>query len=113
SIFRHVHQADSLMRQGEWPRSRLGGLELRGRTLAVVGLGRIGGEVGRRARAFGMRVVAYDPYVASSRFEEVGVERAESLNAALEVADVLTVHTPLTPETRGMIGAPELARLKR
>lgn len=113
SIFRHVHQADSLMRQGEWPRSRLGGLELRGRTLAVVGLGRIGGEVGRRARAFGMRVIAYDPYVAASRFEEVGVERAESLNAALEVADVLTVHTPLTPETRGMIGAPELARLKR
>ncbi|HEU4453179.1 MAG TPA: NAD(P)-dependent oxidoreductase, partial [Longimicrobium sp.] len=93
------------------PRSRLGGLELRGRTLAVVGLGRIGGEVGRRARAFGMRVVAFDPYVAESRFEEVGVERANTLNAALDVADVVTVHTPLTPETRGMIGAAELARL--
>jgi D-3-phosphoglycerate dehydrogenase len=112
SIFRHVHIAGDLMRKGEWPRSRLGGLELRGRTLAVVGLGRIGGEVGRRARAFGMRVIAYDPYVALTRFEEVGVERAETLAAALEVADVLTVHTPLTPETRGMIGAPELARLK-
>ena len=113
SLFRHVHIADDLMRKGEWPRSRLGGIELRGRTLAVIGVGRIGGEVGRRAKAFGMRVVAYDPYVARSRFEEVGVERAETLNAALEVADVLTVHTPLTPETRGMIGAPELARLKR
>ncbi|HEX6069986.1 MAG TPA: phosphoglycerate dehydrogenase [Longimicrobiaceae bacterium] len=111
SLFRHVHIADDLMRKGEWPRSRLGGLELRGRTLAVVGLGRIGGEVGRRARAFGMRVVAFDPYVAESRFEEVGVERANTLNAALDVADVVTVHTPLTPETRGMIGAAELARL--
>jgi D-3-phosphoglycerate dehydrogenase len=58
-----------------------------------------------------MRVVAYDPYVAESRFEEVGVERADTLNAALDVADVVTVHTPLTPETRGMIGAAELARL--
>lgn len=113
SLFRHVHIATDLMRRGEWPRSRLGGIELRGRTLAVVGLGRIGGEVGRRAKAFGMRVVAYDPYVAESRFEEVGVERAETLNAALDVADVVTVHTPLTPETRGMIGVPEIARLKR
>src|SRR5690606_6235498 len=85
SLFRHVHIADDLMRQGEWPRSRLGGLELRGRTLAVIGLGRIGSEVSRRARAFGMRVVAYDPYVAQTRFDEVGVERAETLNAALDV----------------------------
>src|SRR5690606_9360394 len=83
SLFRHVHIADRLMRQGEWPRSRLGGVELRGRTLGVVGLGRIGGEVSRRARAFGMRVVAYDPYVAQSRFEEVGVERAQTLNEVL------------------------------
>ena len=113
SIFRHVHVADELMRKGEWPRSRLGGIELRGRTLGVIGLGRIGGEVARRAKAFGMRVIAYDPYVAVSRFEEVGVERAESLHAALDVSDVVTVHTPLTQETRGLIGAPELARLKR
>ncbi|HEX6924922.1 MAG TPA: phosphoglycerate dehydrogenase [Longimicrobiaceae bacterium] len=113
SLFRHVHIADRLMRQGEWPRSRLGGVELRGRTLGVVGLGRIGGEVSRRARAFGMRVIAYDPYVARSRFEEVGVERAETLHDVLDAADVLTVHTPLTAETRGMIGASELARLKR
>lgn len=112
SIFRHVHVADDLMHEGEWPRSRLGGRELRGRTLAVVGIGRIGGEVARRARAFGMKVIAYDPYVALSRFEELGVERAETLEDALDVADVLTVHTPLTPETKGMIGAAELARLK-
>jgi len=69
--------------------------------------------VARRARAFGMTVVAFDPYVATSRFEELGAERAERLEDALERADVLTVHTPLTPETRGIIGAQELARLGR
>ena len=111
SIFRHVHVATSAMREGKWPRSQLGGVELRGRTLSIVGLGRIGGEVARRARVFGMKVVAYDPYVSEARFEEVGVERAATLVEALERADVLTVHVPLTDETKAMIGAPELARL--
>jgi D-3-phosphoglycerate dehydrogenase len=112
SLMRHVHIAAESMRQGEWRRSQLGGLEIRGRTLAIVGLGRIGGEVSRRARTFGMKVVAYDPYVSPSRFEELSVERAGSLNEALERADVLTLHVPLTDETKGMIGAPELARLR-
>ena len=113
SLARHVHDADRSMRDGRWDRSKLGGVEIRGRTVAIVGLGRIGGEVARRARAFGMPVVAYDPYVAPSRFEELGVERVERLADALERADVLTLHTPLTPETTNMIGAPELARLGR
>ena len=113
ALARHVHQADRSMHEGRWDRSRLGGVELRGRTMAIVGLGRIGGEVARRARAFGMAVVAYDPYVAASRFEELNVERAERLGELLDRADVLTVHTPLTAETKGMIGAPELARLGR
>lgn len=112
SLMRHVHVAAESMRDGEWRRSQLGGQELRGRTLSILGLGRIGGEAARRARAFGMRVAAYDPYVSESRFEELGVERAATLAAALERADVLTVHLPLTDETRGMIGAPELGRLR-
>ncbi|HEX5725838.1 MAG TPA: phosphoglycerate dehydrogenase [Longimicrobiaceae bacterium] len=113
SLVRHVHLASRSMADGKWDRSRLGGKELRGRTLSIVGLGRIGGEVARRARAFGMGVVAYDPYVSAARFEELGVDRAERLAEALERADVLTVHVPLTAETKGMIGAPELARLGR
>ncbi|HEX8695439.1 MAG TPA: phosphoglycerate dehydrogenase [Longimicrobium sp.] len=113
SLARHVHLADHSMREGRWDRSKLGGIELRGRTMAVVGLGRIGSEVARRARAFGMAVAAYDPYVAAPRFEELGVERAERLADLLARADFLTVHTPLTAETKGMIGAAELARLDR
>lgn len=113
SLARHVHVAVESMRAGRWDRSRLGGEELRGRTLSIIGLGRIGGEVARRARAFGMTVVAFDPYVAATRFEELGVERAETLQSALERADVVTVHTPLTPETQGLIGAPEIGRMGR
>jgi D-3-phosphoglycerate dehydrogenase / 2-oxoglutarate reductase len=113
SLARHVAAADRSMREGRWDRSRLGGVEIRGRTLAIVGLGRIGGEVARRARAFGMHVTAYDPYVADARFGELGVERVERLADLLDRAEVLTVHTPLTPETTGMIGAAEMARLPR
>ncbi|MGI9189663.1 MAG: phosphoglycerate dehydrogenase [Longimicrobiaceae bacterium] len=112
ALVRNLIPAATSMEAGRWDRSILGGSELRGRTLAIVGLGRIGGEVARRARAFGMQVVAYDPYVAAGRFEELGVERAEDLATALERADVLTVHVPLSAETREMIGAPELARLR-
>ncbi|HEX2203640.1 MAG TPA: phosphoglycerate dehydrogenase [Longimicrobium sp.] len=113
ALARHVHDADRSMHEGRWDRSMLGGIELRGRTMAIVGLGRIGGEVARRARAFGMHVTAYDPYISDARFEELSVERVEQLSDALARADVLTVHTPLTPETQGMIGAGELARLPR
>lgn len=113
SLARHVHLAERSMREGRWDRSKLGGIELRGRTMLIVGLGRIGSEMARRARAFGMHVVAYDPFVSASRFEELSVERVQQLSDALARADVLTVHTPLTAETQGMIGAPELSRLPR
>jgi D-3-phosphoglycerate dehydrogenase len=113
SLVRNIHTAVESMKGGRWDRSRLGGSELRGRTLAIIGLGRIGTEMARRARAFGMTMVAFDPYVPPGRFEELGVERMERLSDALDRADVLTVHTPLTAETIGMIGAPELARLGR
>lgn len=111
ALFRHIPEAMETMRSGEWRRSQLGGSELRGRTLSIIGLGRIGSEVARRARAFGMKIVGYDPYVGDSRFEELGVEQATSLEEALERADVLTLHVPLTKQTRGMIAAPEIGRL--
>lgn len=112
SLLRHIHTAAAAMTDGQWPRSRLGGTELRGRTLGIIGLGRIGGEVARRARAFGMEVVAYDPYVPPNRFEDLGAERVERLPTLLERSDILTLHVPLNLETEGMIGAPELARLR-
>ena len=112
-LARNLPRAWESMHAGRWDRSRLGGVELRGRTLAIAGVGRIGSEMARRARAFGMQVVGYDPYVAPGRFEELGIEPVARLQDALDRADVLTVHVPLTAETRGMIGAGELARLPR
>lgn len=111
SLLRHLPAADSSMHAGRWDRSLLLGRELRGRTLGIVGVGRIGGEVARRARAFGMALVGYDPYVSEDRFNSLKVRRVGSLDELLAVADVLTVHTPLNEETRGMIGRRELARL--
>ena len=113
SLLRHIPRADTSMHAGRWERSALLGSELRGRTLGIVGLGRIGGEVATRARAFGMSVVAHDPYISQSRFEALRVQEIDSLDTLLEQSDVLTVHTPLTDETTGMIGKREIARLPR
>ncbi len=112
SLLRHLTRADSSMHAGRWERSALLGTELRGKTLGIVGLGRIGGEVAHRAHAFGMDVQAYDPYVSDERFAALRVRRAPTLEALLDVAQFLTVHTPLTEETTGMIGAAALARLR-
>jgi D-3-phosphoglycerate dehydrogenase len=111
SLIRHLPRAFASMRAGRWDRSDLTGTELHGRTLGIVGLGRIGGEIAARAQAFRMRVIAFDPYVQRDRFELLRVERAESLDDLLPRVDILTVHTPLSDETRGMIGARELALL--
>ena len=111
AFVRHLPRAFNSMRAGRWDRSDLLGSEINCRTLGIVGLGRIGGEISRRARAFGMEVVAYDPYIQRERFEALCVERVESLAALLPRAQVLTVHTPLTDETRGMIGAEALRQL--
>jgi len=112
SLLRGLSLADRSMHAGEWRRSELLGGELRGRTLGIVGIGRIGSEVARRAAAFEMDVVAYDPYVPEARFQGLRVERAGSLEALLSQSDVVSIHTPLTDETRGMIGKRELGKLK-
>jgi len=108
-LLRHLPRADRSMRDGRWDRSSLLGSELRGRVLGIVGLGRIGGEIATRAQAFGMTVVAHDPYVGDGRFHALRVRRAATLDELLGEAAILTVHTPLTDETRGLIGPRQLA----
>jgi D-3-phosphoglycerate dehydrogenase len=110
-LLRNIPAAATSMRDGRWDRSSLLGSELKGRTLGIVGLGRIGGEVAVRARSFGMNVIAYDPYVPDARFESLRVQQAKTLESLLEQSNVLTLHTPLTDETTGMIGRRELGRL--
>ena len=112
SLLRHLTRADSSMHAGRWDRSALLGSELNGKTLGIIGLGRIGSEVSVRARAFGMNVVAYDPYIARTRFETLRVADAGTLESLLEQSDIVTVHTPLNEETTGMIGRRELMRLQ-
>ena len=111
-LLRHIPKADAGLHAGRWDRSAFMGDELRGRTLGIVGVGRIGSEVAIRARAFEMQVVGYDPYVTDERFLSLRIRRAATLDALLAESDILTVHTPLTDETTGMIGRRELAKLK-
>lgn len=112
SLARRIPQADAAVRAGRWDRKGLVGTEVYGKTLGIVGLGRIGLEVARRARALGMHVVAYDPFAIRSRAEQNGVT-LDSFEAVLTQSDFLTLHTPLTDETRHMIGAEELKRMRR
>ncbi len=104
--------SDRKLRAGEWDRKFLG-QELMGKTLGIVGLGRIGGQVARFAKGFEMRVLAYDPYIPKARAEKLGVELVDELEELLRRAQFLTVHTPLTEETRGMIGRRELYLLPK
>src|SRR5262249_27837456 len=100
------------LKQGEWERTRWSGVELAGKTLAVLGFGRIGQQVARRAIGLGMRIVAYDPFVGEERFREAGVEGAALLEDALAAADVVPLHLPLTDETRGIIGRESIAAMR-
>ena len=112
-LLRQIPQAATSMAEGRWDRSALMGTELKGRRLGIVGVGRIGSEIAKRAHAFGMDVFGYDPYIGDDRFTALRIRRAAQLDHLLEVADIVTVHTPLTDETRGLIGARELGQLKR
>jgi D-3-phosphoglycerate dehydrogenase / 2-oxoglutarate reductase len=111
ALARNIPQAHAALKQGRWERSAWGGVELEGKTLGVLGFGRIGQQVARRALGLGMRVVAYDPFVAKERFRELGAERAETPDDALAAAEFLTLHLPLTGETRGFLGREAIAKL--
>lgn len=111
ALLRHVPQADASVKAGEWERSRFTGTELRGKTLGIVGLGKIGKAVARRATGFEMRVLASDPYVTEEQASEAGA-RLVGLPELLHRADVITVHTPLTPQTRGLLGRAQLEAMK-
>jgi D-3-phosphoglycerate dehydrogenase / 2-oxoglutarate reductase len=109
---RNIPQADADLKAGQWNRSRWAGVELHGKTLGVVGLGRVGVLVAQRAHSFGMRLAAYDPYVSADRAHQLGIELAPTLEALVEMADFLTIHLPKTKETIGLIDADLLARAK-
>jgi D-3-phosphoglycerate dehydrogenase / 2-oxoglutarate reductase len=111
ALSRSIPQACFSVRQGEWQRSRFLGVEVFGKTLGVLGLGRIGAEVAKRMRAFGMNVIAYDPFITVERAKELRVG-ISSLDEVLANSDFITIHTSLTKETYHLIGAPEIAKMR-
>ena len=113
SVARKIPQAHANLRSGKWDRKEFEGTELYNKTLGIIGMGRIGSELSRRAIAFGMRVLAYDPYLSASRARSLQVELIEELDELLPVADFLTLHTPLTAETHHLLNASRLAKTKR
>ena len=112
ALARNIPQAHASMKSGKWDRKQFQGVELNNKTLGILGMGRIGSEVARRAIAFGMRVLAYDPYLALSRAKALQVELVE-LDEIYSRADFITVHMPMSDETRGMINAAAFAKMKR
>ena len=112
AVARNVPQAHAALKHGTWDRGRYAGIELAGKTLGVLGLGRIGRQVARRAVALGLRVVAYDPFVALDRFRELGVEPAATPEDVYREADLLTLHLPLNDETRGLVGRDAFAQMR-
>ena len=112
AMARKIPQASASMRAGEWNRKAFSGIELYGKTLGVLGMGRIGSEVARRARAFGMSVYAYDPYLSNAKAQALDV-RLASLDEVYAAADFITVHMPMTDETRGMINTAAIAKMKK
>ena len=111
ALARRIPQAHASLKAGRWERKKFVGTELRGKTLGIIGLGRIGRVVASRAQGFEMKVIAYDPFVSPEQARELDIELLP-LEAVFERADFLTIHTPLTPETRGLIGAQAFARMK-
>jgi D-3-phosphoglycerate dehydrogenase / 2-oxoglutarate reductase len=109
---RNIPQAHRDLKAGEWNRSRWNGVELHNKTLGIVGLGRVGVLVAQRAHAFGMQLVAYDPYVSADRARQLGVQLVATLDELMAVADFLTVHLPKTPDTLGLIGRDALLKAK-
>jgi D-3-phosphoglycerate dehydrogenase len=111
SLARHIPAAHGALADGQWKRSKYTGVELFEKTIGIIGLGRIGALITARMQSFGMRVVAYDPYVTAARAQQLGVTLL-SLDELLAQSDFVTIHMPKTPETTGMIAAPQLTLMK-
>lgn len=113
ALSRNIAAANQSLVEGRWDRKEYMGTQLAGKALGIVGMGRIGREVAARARAFGMNVIAFDPFLTDDQAETLSINRVETVDEMLPQIDYLTVHTPLTPETKGLIGMAELEKVKR
>lgn len=112
ALCRNIPQSNAMLREGKWERLQFMGVHLEGKLLGLVGLGRVGRRVAARARAFGMRVIAFDPYVPDDVADSLSVELVETLDDLLARADFVSLHCQLTDETRGLIGAEQIGRMK-
>jgi len=112
SLARHIPKADRTMKEGLWEKKKLRGTELYGKTLGIIGIGRIGKQVALRAKSFGMNILAYDPYVSPETMMKHGAQQA-GLDELLMKSDIVTIHAELTDETRGLIGIEKLGKMKR
>ena len=111
ALSRKIAIADASVKAGKWEKSKFMGMELRNKTLGVIGMGRIGSQVVKRSKAFEMDVIVYDPYITEEAAKELGVE-ITTLDDLIQKADVMTIHVPLTPETKGLISKEQLAKMK-
>jgi len=111
AVARRITAGEASVRANRWERNAFTGVELKGKTLGLIGAGRIGGEVATRSLAFGMEVIVYDPYLDDSRAAELGA-RLVGLDEVLDHSDFISIHVPLTEETRGMLGGDALRRMK-
>ncbi len=109
---RNIPQAHAALVQGRWERSRFGGIEVTGKILGIIGFGNIGQLVAERAQGLAMQVIAYDPFVADTRYREMGIEKADSLDDIYAAADFITLHLASTPETKGFLNAAAFAKMK-
>lgn len=112
AMARHLPEADASTRAGKWEKKAFKGVELSGRTLGLLGVGRIGGRVAELAKAFGMQVVAFDPYVTPEKAREMGVEKLDDMMDVVRKSDFVSVHVPLTPETKHMVNEDLLAAFR-
>jgi len=106
ALSRNIPQADVSLKSGKWSRSKFMGVEVHNKVLGVIGLGRVGAEVAKRAQGLGMQILAYDPFISTERAEELGVQLAD-MSEILKKADYITIHTPLNKDTRHLIGDEE------
>lgn len=113
SLARKIPLLDRHVKSGGWRETWTTGVELKGKVLGIIGFGRIGARVAVMAKAFNMRIVAYDPYIPKTKAEQIGVELVDDLSKLLKVSDFVSIHVPLTDETRNMIKSEELSSMKR